>query len=509
MRALRLPAALCVALSLVTVIASGTAAAADSPSSNVCGTSPLGAGDSIEMTAIGGEAKYSLQNPIPNGAKSINAGWLTEQLLMQPNASAPAQPTPDLKPFPFTLGFCGPDPNDPSKPLTKYFVFGSKLDELASAEKIVINFVSNEAGKFERYLELTWKADDKPETKPTMKRYKVTVNSGVPDYANDSRYKLWAYTGYTYLRSQNDFKDSFAELLLRFETRWSDARIALKHNHPDIYAEAARTGHRCDSFDEDKWQKKKCLLCRIFGSLIGPQPTDSAAKPKKPNFPDDCPAATFGIMRIYGEAGITGTTATAAGSTPSNTTIGGTTEGFAGSTGIGFGRTRLVTAIRPTDTRAFSYLFVPRLGINSIPAATDANGKPLTDDKGKLISPAFTAFDYSASFRIENEPILLDDTLQAGNFEGAYSEIGVGESQQFTHKRFPRLRFDGLLPVPGGSDIFRFAIRLQVDAPLPFSNRKTYTVDKITTDNMGNEIRISALFNIDLLALGKRIAGNK
>ncbi|HEX7677095.1 MAG TPA: hypothetical protein VF713_03150, partial [Thermoanaerobaculia bacterium] len=83
----------------------------------------------IEMTAIGGEAKYSLPNPIPKGAKSINAGWLTEQLLMLPNASAPAQPAPDSNPFPLTLGFCGPDPNDPSKPLTKYFVFGSKFDE--------------------------------------------------------------------------------------------------------------------------------------------------------------------------------------------------------------------------------------------------------------------------------------------------------------------------------------------------------------------------------------------
>jgi len=100
--------------------------------------------------------------------------------------------------------------------------------------------------------------------------------------------------------------------------------------------------------------------------------------------------------------------------------------------------------IRPEDTSAFSWLFVPRLGLTSIPAQT---GHPET---------AFTAYDYSANVRIENEPS-LDDKMKAGNFEGGYFEFGFGESERFSRKKFPRLRADGYLPIAGGSDLFRFA----------------------------------------------------
>src|SRR4051812_733672 len=207
--------------------ASGTAAAGDT--SVGCAVSPPGANGSIEMTAVGGEATYSLSNPL-KGAKSIKASWLPKQaLLTVPNATAPAQPISESKPFPFTLGFCGPDPKDPKKPLSQYFVFTDDLSALASAETIIIRFVPNEVGSFERYLELQYNnATDQQGTKPAIKRYDVIGNAGAPDYANDARYKIWAYTGFTFLRSQNDFSDSFAELLLRVETRWTDARIAMK-----------------------------------------------------------------------------------------------------------------------------------------------------------------------------------------------------------------------------------------------------------------------------------------
>ncbi|HEX7678260.1 MAG TPA: hypothetical protein VF713_09060, partial [Thermoanaerobaculia bacterium] len=276
---------------------------------------------------------------------------------------------------------------------------------------------------------------------------KVTVNSSVPDYASDARYKLWVYTGYTFMRSQNNFSDSYAELLVRVETRWVDERIAFKQkqDHPPPGYTAPKT-----------------------------------------------PPTAFGIVRIYGEAGLTGTTAAATGGAGNQTTIGGVSQAFGGNFGLGFGYTRLVSHLQPTDTSAFSVLFVPRLGMTSHPAATGADP-----------NSAFTAFDYSANIRIENEPS-LDDKVKAGNFEGAYSEFGVGESEQFSRKKFPRLRYDGLLPIPGGTDLFRFALRLQINAPRPFTSKKPDP-----TDNLANEIRISALFNIDLLQLGKRIAGNK
>lgn len=442
-----LPAVSCVLLSLVTLKVSGRAAADTPPATpTVCAVSDPGASFSIDMTAAGGEATYPLKDPIPSGATGIRVSWLTEQLLMQPNASAPVEP----KPLPFALGYCGPDPHNKAQPLTQYLAPGSDLSALAGADAIVILFVPNEPGRVTRYLKLEWTDSA---SKPQTMSYKVTGNGGIPDYAKYSRYKLWAYMGYTYLRSQND-KDSFAELLLRTETRWVDERIALKQHHHSRYDQAVRTGELCDADNKN------------------------------------CGSAKFGIVRIYGEAGLTGTIAVATGGSLKQTEI-GTTQAFGGNIGLGFGYTRLVSSLRSTDTSAVSVLFVPRLAITSHPAATGANS-----------NSAFTSFDYSANIRIENEPS-LDDKVQAGNFEGAYSEFGLGESEQFSRKKVLRLRYDGLLPIPSGSDLLRFALRLQIDAPRPFANKNG------TPDNLSNETRLSALFNIDLLALGKRISGTK
>jgi hypothetical protein len=466
------------------------------------------------MTAVGGEATYSLQNPAKGmNPKSIKAGWLTEHLLMLPNASAAAQPVSDSKPFPFTLGFCGPDPKDKTKPLSQYFVFSDDLSALASAETIIIRFVPNEVGSFVRYLELQWNKPD--DAKVTIKRFKVTGNASVPDYASDSRYKLWAYTGYTYLRSKNNFKDSFAELLTRFETRWLDERIAMMKHHPNSYAAAVRSGRRCDGIRTrdsryvNKLRKRVQVLSERAEKSKDPDDIQdlAAANEQLASAEDqDCPTAKFSIVRIYGEAGLTGTAAVATASpdTPNQTTIGGITRAFSGSAGFGIGKTVLVSSVRSTDTSAFSAMGVLRLGMITVPGATDSQGNPLKDDKGNpLPDSSFSAFSYTLSFRLENEPS-LDDKLKAGNFEGAYAEIGFGESEQFSRKKYPRLRFDGLLPIPSGSDLFRFALRLQIDAARPFAKGKS---DQ--PSNLANEIRISALFNMDLLQLGRRIAGNK
>jgi hypothetical protein len=105
-----------------------------------------------------------------------------------------------------------------------------------------------------------------------------------------------------------------------------------------------------------------------------------------------------------------------------------------------------------------------------------------------------TAFSYSANVRIENE-------VGSGNFEGAYFEIGWGESEQFSRKKYPRIRADGLLPIGGSSGLFRFATRVQIDAPRPLARRKANDLP----DNLTSEIRISVLLNLDLLELAKRI----
>jgi hypothetical protein len=426
----------------------------------VC-TSSKPANDTIVMTAIAGESAYNLTNPLlGQSATEIEAVWLTDQQLMDPTATAPVA---SVKPFPFTLGYCAPDANDPTKPLTQYFI-SKDLSALATAEAVVIRFVPNEPGEVTRFLRLKWKSG----TTANTKTYKIVATGGVPDYASDSRYKLWAYTGYTFLRSKDDFQDGYAELVARTEIRWIDARVALKHYHPELYAEAVRTGQRCD-------RKKK----------------DAPADAR-------CPGATFSIMRIYGEMGLTGTTVEAVGGgTGDETELGKVAQAFGGSIGVGLGKTKLVSILQPTDTSAFSILGVARLGMISIPAAKDANGNVVAGSESR------GAFNYSANIRIENEPSFRDDRLRGGNFEGAYFELGFGESEQFSRKKFPRLRFDGLIPINGGSNLFRFAGRLQIDAPRPFATKK-----KDPTDNLANEIRISILFNMDLLELGKRIAGD-
>jgi hypothetical protein len=427
---------------------------------NVC-TGTVPGTNEITMSAVAGEASFQLANPIPATATDVKISWLTDQQLMDESA-APA--SADAKPFPFTLGVCGPNPSDKTKPFIQYFTPANDFTAVVTAETIVIRFVPNEPGTVTRYLRLSWKADASA-TAETKRTYKIIATGGVPDYAGDSRYKLWVYTGYTYLRSENDFKDGFAELLARTEIRWIDGRIALKHYHPDLYEKAVETGERCDLDHKG----------------------------------NQCPTAHFTIVRIYGEAGLTGTTVeTTTDVTPGNETkIGGVTQAFGGSVGLGVGQTRLVSVLKPTDTSAFSILGVLRLGMISIPGTKDANGKPLSESRG--------AFNYSTNVRIENEPSFRDDNTKGGNFEGAYFELGWGESEQFARKKYPRLRFDGLLPINSGSDLFRFATRLQIDAPRPFAGRKTEKGS--TTDNLANEIRISILFNLDLLELGKRMAG--
>jgi len=436
--------------------------APETQKTKVCSSTDLADGASIDIPPAvigGGVATFSLTNPmLGKNATAIKVHW------QHPNATAPMSTNP--KPLPFTLGYCGPDPNDASKSSTQYFAQGSDYAELAKAQAIIIRFEPNDAGKFQSTLQLSWKeeASDKSKT------YPVTGDGGAPDYAKDSRYKLWAYTGFTFLRSQNDFNDSFAELLVRIETRWIDERIAMKQREKDLYDRVMKEGMRCN--DE---RTPAAIAAATWSKREG------------------CAGATFNIVRIYGEAGLTGTTATST----VQSAIGGAQESFAGGFGVGIGKTRLVSVVRPEDTSAFSLLFLPRLGLTSIPAET---GHPET---------AFTAYDYSVNVRIENEPS-LDEKNKAGNFEGAYFEFGFGESERFLNKKFPRLRADGYLPIPGGSDLFRFAMRLQIDAPRPFTTKKVSSKTNPTPgDTLANEIRISALFNLNLLELGKRMSGAK
>ncbi|MEA2326211.1 MAG: hypothetical protein QOE68_1170, partial [Thermoanaerobaculia bacterium] len=341
--------------------------------------------------------------------------------------------------------------------------FNSNLtsDAIAAADAILVEFHPDEAGQTVRFLRVEAKDAAGKDLNPSPVT-KIVATAGTPDFATDSRYKVWLYTGYTYLRTKNDFKDGYPELLARFETRLFDNAIYLEQTDSDKF---------------DRMRKHKCL------------PSDECGF-----FPH------FNVLRLYGETGLTGTTVASTSTTTTTppvttTTITGVKQAFTGNIGVGYGWTLPVTT-RPAlpgevgDTNAFTILGVSRLGIVTVPG--------IDADAAKKIAakPGTTAFSWSTGIRIENANLLRG---KGGNFEGAYFEIGFGENEQFTLKKVPRLRVDGLVPLPAGGDLVRFALRLQLDTTRPFHPKEN--------GESNGEIRISGLFNIDLKELARRFGG--
>jgi hypothetical protein len=350
------------------------------------------------------------------------------------NGHTCANPDPLSAPSPLSIGLCTNGNANFNPTLTS--------DEIVAADQILVQFSPTEAGETKRTLRLeVTKADD---TADFNRMYTIVGTAGVPDFAKDSRYKLWLYTGYTYLRTKSDFKDGYPEILARFETRLYDQRIFMKKH---------------DRAQYDKIVNHEVNNCR---HLV-------------PCFP---------ILRLYGETGLTGTTVQSGSGNDPNTAAPKVKQAFEGSFGIAPGVTLPVTTENSQqDTNAFSVLFPLRLGIITVPGV-DAQGTTAA-------IPGRTAFNWSGNLRIENE--------SGGNFEGTYFELGVGESEQFTRKKVPRLRADGLMPLNSGSTLFRFAMRLQLDTTSPFNKKENV--------EPGGEIRISILFNMDLKELARRFSG--
>lgn len=458
---MRRPGGIALLLLLVTAgIAKADGCATTAPPDNV-----------IKLTAMQTTTDAAtIPNPMAGKAVvkgSAKVSWLTEGQFMKNAAPEPAATTR----FPLTLGFCTTD--GAGKAAITYPVLGIDSQQLVATPAFAVQFSRTEGGngeKFVRYLKFEWaesasgaagQAAAATDT-PKSEAYRVEAVSGVADYSSDARYKLWAYMGYTFMRSKNDFKDSYPEFLLRTETRWYDDRVFMKRHHPDEYNRVVKLG------------------------CFPKSATD-----------DTCTGApNFSILRLYGDMGFIGT-AVATTNAAGDTVLGKAKQAFASSIGVGYGRTLLVSTLRDTDTSAFSAMGVARLGLATIPGNDDTALGPVTQSR--------SSYDYSINLRIENEPAFRDDNIRSGNFEGAYFEIGVGESERYSRKKFPRLRTDALLPIGGGSNLIRFATRLQIDTPRPFHRVKNDPKDP--PDNLGNEIRLSIVFNIDLLELGKRISG--
>ncbi len=411
---------------------------------------PSDFGGTIALT--GNSPKVTLKNPAKGGS-AASICLLTEGDLEKGHTCTNADP---LTAAPTVgLGLCTAGANNFNNSLTSAAIAG--------ADAILVEFHPAEAGQTVRYLRVEAKdASGKDLNPPPVT--KIVATAGTPDFATDSRYKVWLYTGYTYLRTKNDFKDGYAELLARFETRLFDNAIYLEQTNHDKF---------------DRMRKHECIE------------TDKCGL-----FPH------FNVLRLYGETGLTGasvgSTSTSTTTPPvTTTTVTAVKQAFTGNVGVGYGWTLPVTT-RPAlpgevgDTNAFTILGVTRLGITTVPGV-DADAT-----KNIAAQPGTTAFSWSIGTRIENANLLQ---TKGGNFEGAYFEIGIGENEQFERKKVPRLRVDGLVPLPAGSDLVRFALRVQLDTARPFSPKENV--------DTGGEIRISGLFNIDLKELARRFGGGK
>lgn len=441
----------------------------------------------------GGPAEFRLKNPIQPLAddqkskiddKSIKVCWVTEQELL--NATPCEKATIPSTPLPVVLGTCSVSAD---KPVDEFPATGFDPARLKTAQALVIRFTPTEPVQVSRYLRVQWKLKENATPIPSVESpllYKVTTNAGAARLDEDSRYKLWLYTGYSFLRSSNDFSDSYPELRLKVETRLADERLAMRVHDPARYARIVAANKYCPAEtgpatvtvdDKTKITGSDLLIVKTENGETRTTPVPPAGT---------CTGRpTFKILRLYGETGLTNVSPAA--TTADTVATVRTNQAFDGSFAIGYGRTLLVSPALPSDTNAFSFQVLYRLGITSLPkrTVTDGDNQPTT-------FPGEVRYGHYLGARVENE---------GGHFEGAYTEIGIGQSDQFTIKKLPRMRIDALLPVNDPGNLIRIAGRVQFDTARPFAKVKK---NGLENSNQG-EIRISLLFNFDLKELAHRL----
>ncbi|MGA8810354.1 MAG: hypothetical protein WB973_20980, partial [Thermoanaerobaculia bacterium] len=364
----------CRILAVITILLSFPIYAADCPTPNDFGGT---------LALSGDVPKATLKNPAKGGS-AASICLLTEADLESNHTCSTADALTTAPTV--VVGLCTAGKNNFSSNLTSAGI--------AAADAILVEFRPTEAGQTVKFLRVEAKDPAGKDLNPSPVT-KIVATAGTPDFSTDSRYKVWLYTGYTYLRTKNDFKDGYPELLARFETRLFDNAIFLEQT---------------DLAKFDRMRKHECL------------PNDKCGL-----FPH------FNVLRLYGETGLTGTTVASTSTTATTppvttTTVTGVKQAFAGNVGVGYGWTLPVTT-RPAlpgevgDTNAFTILAVSRLGIVTVPGV-DADAT-----KNIAAKPGTTAFSWSTGIRIENANLLRG---KGGNFEGAYFEVGFGENEQFT-----------------------------------------------------------------------------
>ncbi len=255
---------------------------------------------------------------------------------------------------------------------------------------------------------------------------------GVASATLDPRYRLTFYAGVSILSSAGTTTNNFSDT-------FPELRLLLEHRLIEGYEE-----------------------CRSKSGSTG-QCDDSTSDAK------------MFALRTYGDIGLSSTTVRKATGTDLTAADFSGTKAFDGTIGLGVGRRfNLSHEDAAGGLTQITLLGVARYGIRSLPESVSAEAG---------LTPAHDGF----GIRIENEN---------GTFQGAYFEVGLGETQEYNLQRTGRLKFDGFLPFTNGAA--KLAARLQIDTAGIVHNNPMWVDAK---DSAGNELTLAQ--RRDLLHAGQ------
>jgi hypothetical protein len=388
----------------------------------------------VEATA-GGIASALVTNPFVNDDdikdRSGELCWLTPEQAAGNLSCAAANPRhPNTAVF--ELLRCNNGQRETLAP-------GTDVSDIADWGDLIVRYTpaTDEPRRDSGFLRFEFSKDDE---QPVVKQFFV---NGETTASFDPLYRIMTFLGTTSTFSQDDFGKNHPELRLLVESRLVDGY-------------------------------EKCLADKTV-ETCGKRGAHHFSIPDYYN------------LRVYGDAGLTSTTATPSGGDPTFESK----RAFDGTAGIGIGGS-YNRATRPGNryTNRFSYSIVAKAGQITIP--TDE-----ADNSGDHFHNNVVAV------RFENEN---------GYFEGAYFETGIGRSDQFSYHRHNRWKSDAYLPFfrPGTA---RLATRVQVDIPAPWSDlgdeNSVVENGEIVDPERGRkllragDVKISFLVSIDI----KRVFG--
>jgi hypothetical protein len=459
----RMVVGLSMAVTTVTAPTVATAAAGDAAA---CKDHRASALDRLEIRAFAGQqGRMEIPNPFPDGLKGCQPTlcWLTPEQAANGRKCAEALP-PDKSLKVFSIGVnVEKTENGVKKPDFTELQMGRSEPHLIDPKPSTIAVIYKPDGLSSRRDEAVLRIEWNDPTDGDV--YFIT---GQAEAYQDARYRISLWGGVAYLYSKDNFSKTFPEVRLLVETRVFD------RDQREEYCRQVPTPEDCTPNKDSKKGGRE--------------------KPKYQRYKFTRPWGVDNV-RLYGDLGLTGTTALT-NAELSSTSFDGA-RAFDGSFGIGLGRSfHVASKDHEHDTWKFSVMFpLVRIGIASLPEAEVPTNKNF---------PAVEPMPYSDSFgaRIENEN---------GHFAGAYTEIGIGQSNRFVYQKTSRLKVDAFLPFSEPGTV-RLGARLQIDRRLPGAslNDGCYgsvatpcPVDDKVDDKLlrAGEIKITLLFNIDIRTL--------